>query len=200
MRIDYKKIFQRGLIAIAPLALTIALIGWICSTIESVFGAPLKAFLGDKLYFPGVGIVFFILITFILGTILNSILAQKIYRIGEDLLTKIPLVKTLYNSLRELMSYFKDEEKKKIGQVVRVEIAGTHMLGLVTREEFEGLPEAIADKGDVAVFLPMSYQIGGYTILVPKERITKLDMSVEEAMRFSITAGALSQKSPSNKG
>ncbi len=109
----------------------------------------------------------------------------------EALLVRIPLVKTLYNSIGEMMSYFGSKESKRQGQIVSVEIAGTKLIGLVTRDDFDDLPEGIGKGGDVAVFLPMSYQIGGYTIVLPRSQVTKLSMTVEEGMRFAVTAGVL---------
>lgn len=53
----------------------------------------------------------------------------------------------------------------------------------------EKLPEGFNDSDSVLVYLPLSYMIGGYTILVPKSAVTSLDMSMEEAMRFTLTAG-----------
>jgi len=65
------------------------------------------------------------------------------------------------------------------------------LIGFVTSEDFSGLPQAskAADKSTVGVYLPMSYQIGGYTVYLPKSQVDPLDMSIEDAMRFTLTAG-----------
>ena len=186
-------IFKRGLIAIAPLALTLALFFWFFNMLEGAFSVPLKAIIGEDHYFSGLGILVALVLIFLIGIVINSWLIQKCSIALESLLTRIPLVKTLYNSICEMMSYFKSKENQKQGQVVLVEIAGSKLIGLVTRDSFEDLPEGIGQEGDVAVFLPMSYQIGGYTIFLPRSRVTKLSMTVEEGMRFAITAGVLAQ-------
>ena len=64
-----------------------------------------------------------------------------------------------------------------------------HLIGFVTREDFRGTPFGLADADTVAVYLPMSYQIGGYTVLLPRRLIEPIDMSVEDALRFAVTAG-----------
>ena len=184
------KIFKRGLIAVAPLALTLALFLWFFNMLEGVFSVPLKALVG-KHYFSGLGILVALVLIFLIGIVINNWLIQKCSKGMESLLTRIPLVKTLYNSIGEMMSYFKSKENQKQGQVVLVEIAGSNLIGIVTRDSFEGLPDGIGTEEDVAVFLPMSYQIGGYTIFIPRSRVTKLSMTVEEGMRFAITAGVL---------
>lgn len=186
------KIFKRGLLAIAPLAVTIALIQWLFSTFEGVFSEPIKALIGDQYYFKGMGIILALVLIFLIGSIINNWVVQKISLAGEAILKKIPLVKTLYNSIGEMMSYFQSKNDQKQGGVVIVEVAGIKFLGLVTRESFDELPSGIGQEGDIAVFIPLSYQIGGHTVIVPKSRVQRIDMNVEEAMRFCVTAGVLS--------
>lgn len=185
------KIFKRGLFAIAPLALTLCLVLWFFGTVEDIFSVPIKALIGTY-YFRGLGILVALILIFLIGTIINNYIIQKLSQLGEKILTKIPLVKTLYNSLGEMMSYFGSKQENKQGQVVCVQIGGVRMIGLVTRDSFEDLPD-FANTDQIAVFVPMSYQIGGYTILVPKASVSKLSMTVEEGMRFAVTAGVLSQ-------
>lgn len=188
------KIFKRGLIAIAPLAATIALVQWLFSTLEGVFSGPIKAIIGEQYYFRGMGIVVALFFIFLIGSIINNWIVQKISHYGEILLKKIPLVKTLYNSVGEMMSYFQSKEKQKQGGVVILEFQGIRMLGLVTRETFHDLAKGIGEEGDIAVFLPLSYQIGGHTVIVPRSKVQRIDMNMEEAMRFCVTAGMLQTK------
>lgn len=63
------------------------------------------------------------------------------------------------------------------------------LVGFITQQHSEQLPQGLNIEGSVLVYLPLSYMIGGYTILVPQRNITPLDMSMEEAMRFTLTAG-----------
>ncbi len=190
------KIFKRGLIAIAPLAVTLVLILWLFNALEGIFSAPLKTLFG-KYYFSGLGIIVALVLIFSIGTIINNWMIQKISAFAESLLTRIPLVKTLYNSIGEMMSYFGSKDNNKQGQVVMVDLAGVQCIGLVTRDTFEELPPNIAKEGEIAVFLPMSYQIGGYTVLVHRSKVRKIDMSVEEGMRFAVSAGVLTQNKKS---
>ena len=187
------KIFKRGLIAIAPLAATIALIQWLFSTLEGVFSVPIKALIGDQYYFRGMGIIVALFFIFLIGSIINNWIVQKFSSYGELILKKIPLVKTLYNSIGELMSYFRSKEKQNQGGVVLIDVLGIKMVGLVTRESFKELPSGMAEDDDIAVFLPLSYQIGGHTVIVSRSKVKRIDMSVEEGMRFCVTAGVLNQ-------
>jgi uncharacterized membrane protein len=74
-------------------------------------------------------------------------------------------------------------------QVVAVTLpGGMRLLGFLTRADFDDVP-GVAGEGEVAVYLPMSYQVGGFTVLLPRSAVTPVPMSREEAMKFILTAG-----------
>lgn len=91
------------------------------------------------------------------------------------------MVKSVYGALRDFFSLFARRKGEKSLQVVAVDIPGTGMrlLGFVTRTEFTDVPNGVGGEGDVAVYLPMSYQIGGYTVFLPRKRVRQVDMSRE---------------------
>ncbi len=193
MKGKFGTIFMRGLIAIAPIALTIALVVWLGSFLEETFSYPIKEFFGTKYYFPGLGIIVAVVVIFFVGVIFNTYLVQKFNDWTDKLFNRIPLVKTLYGAICDLMSFFKGGEKKS-EKVVSMDWNGMRFVGLVTRENFNDLPAGVGEEGDVAVFIPLSYQIGGITFMVPRSAVRPIDMSVEDAMRFVITAGAPGKK------
>ena len=186
-------VFKRGLIAVAPLALTLALVQWLFGTLEQVFSFPIKALIGQQYYFHVLGIIVALVFIFLIGSVINNWVIQKISSMGNMILKKTPLVKTLYNAIYEMMSYFDSKNSQKERGVVMVDIHGIQLLGLVTREHFEGIAHGVGTQEDVAVFLPLSYQIGGHTIIVPRAKVRFINMSVEDAMRFCVTAGVLTQ-------
>ncbi|MBS0628253.1 MAG: DUF502 domain-containing protein [Verrucomicrobia bacterium] len=187
------KIFKRGLIAIAPLALTLALILWLFNTLESIFKPLMEAIVGPSHYFRGLGILVSLVGIFFIGIVINSWVLQRLSKAFEALLKRIPFVKTLYNSIGEMMSYFHSKDNRKEGKVVLVEISGMKLVGIITREDFLDTPKGIAEEGDIAVYLPMSYQIGGYTVILPKSCVKPISMNMEEGMRFAVTAGVLTK-------
>lgn len=182
------KIFKRGLLAIAPISLTIAILVWLLKTMEDIFGYPVKLIIGHEYYFPGLGLIVAIVLTFIVGSIINIFIIQKFSDWGDRVLKRIPFFKTFYNSIYDMMNYFNPKDGKE-GKVVMVEVYGIKTLGLITREDFHDLPSGIADEDEVTVFIPLSYQIGGMTILVPRSKLKAVDISVERGMRFMMTAG-----------
>jgi uncharacterized membrane protein len=182
------KVILRGLLAIAPIAITIILLFWLYNHLEYIFGAPIAYFFPDA-YFPGLGIIIAVVILFFFGLILNHWIAQSIYSWLERWMKKIPLLKTIYTAVTDMMSFF-NAGSSKTGKVVMVDIAGIKMIGLITRETFDDLPEGFASDDEVAVFFPFSYQIGGFTTLVPRSKIKPVDLSVEKGLRFVTTGGS----------
>ena len=90
--------------------------------------------------------------------------------------------------VKNVTHFFQTSPSGERDKVVEVTIAGQTLVGFITRENFSELPSMETDR--VAVFLPMSYQIGGYTILVPKSAVKPIDLSVEEALQYSLIAWA----------
>lgn len=183
------KTIIRGFLAIAPLAITIILIMWLYNHLEYIFGGPIQYFF-PNLYFPGMGIILAIVVLFILGLLLNNWLMQALYDWFERTIKKVPLLKTIYVSVTDLMSFFNAGKNKKKDKVVTVTISGIKFIGLVTRETFDDLPEGIGTNEDVAVFFPFSYQIGGVTTIIPRSMIKPVDFSVEKGLRFIATGGS----------
>ncbi|MGH8635764.1 MAG: DUF502 domain-containing protein, partial [Burkholderiales bacterium] len=103
----------------------------------------------------------------------------------------------VYGALKDLFGLFAGHEEGQAMQVVSVRLPGSDMraLGFVSRADFSGLPEGIGREGEIAVYLPMSYQIGGYTLFMPRAQAVAVDMSREDAMKFILTAGLKSASS-----
>lgn len=182
-------LFLRGLTLVLPLALTLYAAYWLLASAERLFHwLWLLAFPADW-YFTGFGLVLGIIAVIGVGALMNAWIGEILVSLLERLLDRIPLVKTIYGSVRDLMSFFSGK-KKGIGRVVTVDVTPEiRMLGFVTNEDASGLTSQKRDAERIAVFLPMSYQIGGFMIFVPRERISPVDMKVEDALRLAITAG-----------
>lgn len=187
----FLRIFGRGLFALLPTFLSVYIIikffHWADNTVSSL----LMRVLPENFYIPGMGILFGILFIFLLGLGLSNFLGRKLHEVVDNLFRRVPLVKSVYTAIQDLTDYFSPKKDKGDGsQVVAVNWPNLPVtsVGLVTRADLDGLPEGLNKPDRVAVFIPMSYQIGGYTAFVPKAWLTPLDMSVEVAMRSALTA------------
>ena len=183
--------FLRGLVTILPILLTVYIVWWLGTTAESLLGKPLKALLPPWIYHPGLGVAAGVALVLAVGLVMELYIARRIWSGLERVVLHIPVIKTVYGALKDFAGFISESSKQSsMGQVVRVTVAPQmHLLGFVTRQDFAGLPAGIADQDTVAVYLPMSYQIGGYTLFLPRALVQPLDMSVEEALRFTLTAG-----------
>ncbi|WP_018881534.1 MULTISPECIES: DUF502 domain-containing protein [unclassified Thioalkalivibrio] len=191
--------FLTGLAAILPAAITLALLWWLGSTAEEVLGGLLQAILPDLLYFPGMGILAGIGLLFGLGVLLQAYVVRWLFDWLEGLMQRIPVVKTIHGTVRDVTRLVSGDIHEQFGQAVLVQLPGTDfkLVGFVTREDFAGLPDSLGGPDTVAVYMPMSYQIGGYTLMLPRERIEPLELSLEDAMRYALTAGVSARQEKS---
>ncbi len=182
------KIFFRGLVTIIPIAVTLYLLFWIVSVMETLVGQILKAFVPEGFYIPGLGVIATLVLIFIFGLILNNFVISELVDRAEKKLKSIPFFKAIYSPLRDLMNLFSKSGSSGMKSVVLVEISqGTKILGVVTREDFSDMPAPLHDAIMVAVYCPWSYGMGGFTLLVPQSKIEPIDLPIEKAMSLAIT-------------
>jgi uncharacterized membrane protein len=192
------KLFLKGLAVVIPTALTIAILWWFARGAEQILGGLLKAFLPEGWYIPGMGVVSGVAMTVLVGLLTHVIVFQKLFALGDSILNRLPLVKTIYSALKDFIGYLSPDSKVAMSKVVLVRVPGQdfEQLGFVTREDFSRLPLTLTVEEPIAVYLPMSYQIGGYTLFLPRSCLTPVDMSFEEGMKLVLT-GAVSRESMS---
>ena len=185
------RIFLTGLLTVLPVLATVYFTLWLVTAAERFFGKQLEWLLPEEVYRTGMGLALAIVAIFLVGLLMHALLFRRLFALAERVLLEIPLVRSVYAALRDLFGLFAEHQEARALQVVSVELPGTGMrlLGFVTRQDFGDLPKGVGKAGEIAVYLPMSYQIGGYTVFLPQERVTPVDMSREEAMKFVLTAG-----------
>ena len=182
-----------GIAAIVPLLLTAYILYWLAVSSEEVMGGALKWVLPSAHYFPGLGILFGLGMVFIIGLLMRALFIQQIFHFSERILQQLPVIKAVYSAFRDLWDFF-SPKKGGLGSVVMVSLGDIKVIGFVTQQDPSSLPRAIQLDGGVLVYIPMSYMIGGFTVLVRHEAITACDMDMEEAMRFVLTAGITSRQ------
>ncbi len=193
--LSIRRIFLRGLIVLIPIIVTIYVIAAIIQAAEATFGAPLRATLPEDYYFPGMGVAAAVVLIFAFGLLLYAWFVRSFVRMAERGLESVPLVKSLYAAMSDLLSYIRESRTQDHSQVVLIRMS-PHMqlLGLVTREDISDVTHEGPGEDDrqrmIAVYMPMSYQIGGYTVFIPRAAVKPIDMPFEDAMRFILTGGA----------
>ena len=185
------KTFLTGLITLLPVVLTLYLLYWFVLTAETAMGTMIRRVLPADLYWPGMGSIAGLVVVFLVGLLMHAYVVQRLFAWGEEVLYHLPLVKSVYRAIRDFFNYFSPDKAKEFEQVVAVSIGDTGMqvLGFVTQATTEHLPEGFRGEDSILVYLPLSYMIGGYAVLLPRSAVRPVDMSMEEAMRFTLTAG-----------
>lgn len=182
--------FFRGLITALPLGLTVYLLYVFLSWSETLAMQLIRPFIG-KLYVPGMGLLLGITGIVLLGMLMSQRGMGKLLSLVELPFTNLPVVKSIYSSLKSFADYFSPQRDKTVQQtVVTLKLPGLalELVGLVTRQSVDDLPAGFLQGDRVAVYLPMGYMIGGYTVFVPRDWVQPINMSVEEAMRSALFA------------
>ena len=188
--------FFRGLISFLPIGLTVYVLYLFVTWVEGSAMRLLRPITGD-FYLPGLGILLGTGMLLVLGFLVSQPFMTRMLSWVELPFTNLPLVKSIYSSLKSFADYFSPQENNA-QQVVLLKKPDSEIsiIGLVTRQNLIDLPLDAQTRQHVAVYLPMGYMIGGYTVFVPREWLQVLDMSAEEAMRSSLTAWMGSAKNP----
>jgi uncharacterized membrane protein len=180
-----------GLITLLPVILTLYLLYWFVLTTETFLGGVIRGVVSEEFYKPGMGVIAGLIVAFFVGLVMQTIIARQVLSSIEQLVKKLPLIKSVYLSIRDLLNYFSSETKKDFEQVVAITIGetGLQLIGLVTQADMSKMPVGFNQKDSLLVYIPMSYGIGGFAVLVPRKATKALNMTMEDAMRFTLTAG-----------
>lgn len=190
------QIFFKGLIVVLPITLTFYLLFWASINIESLFGSGLRILMGQDLYIPGLGILLTLAFVFLVGLLVDNYVTGRFFAWLTQSLERIPLIKVIYNPLKDLMALIpgRSNEKDKPQRVVLVPLEGlgVEVMGLVTREDLDEIDET----SKVTVYVPFSYMLGGMTLIVPKGKVKKVNMPVDQALKLSVTAWIKASEEP----
>ena len=157
-----------------------------------------KAWWNDTWYVDLIGLAVAVVAVWLAGRFVGGLLGRQIYRRLERLLTSVPVVKHVYPHVKQVVEFLiSDERPMKFNRVVAIQYPrqGIWSLGLVTGEGLSAMRGAAGDA--LTIFVPSSpTPFTGYTITVPKQDAVELDLTIDEALRFVVTAGVLSPTRP----
>lgn len=183
-------IFWKGLLTLLPLYLTGYFLWWLLQSIESTFSQFLKPLIGSA-YIPGMGLLSALIVVLMIGLLLQIYITQYLNSILNRFIIKLPVLGEIYESLQSIINYLTTPAKPGGEEVVMVHFEDLNMkiLGIVTRTDFSHSPKGIGQASFISVYLPMSYQIGGFTIYVPKSSVTPVDLNAKQALKWALLAG-----------
>lgn len=185
----FKKIsvlMVQGLLALLPISLTLYFLVWLVTTIET----SLLPFIPPQFYFPGLGLILGLGFLLLVGLAVNAYIVSSVIGWGGTLLERIPIIKTIYGTIQDAVNLINIGKKQKMQSVVSVKITDSiHLIGFVTSHESAKILFKNSEK--LGVYIPLSYQIGGYTLYIDSDQLTPLDIDVEKAMRIALTGGSV---------
>ena len=188
----------KGLVAILPIGLTLYLVYWLAVTAERLFSGVLRLLLPDSAYWPGLGLLAGLVLLYLAGLAVNGFLVRRALRYGDELFARIPVVKTLYVAIRDFMRFFPSSgQGSDLKRVVLVPFGPGKAIGFVTAESAAGLGLDGRGTDLVAVYLPMSYMIGGYTVFLPRDVLEPTSLTVEAGMRIALMGGVQGSRAAS---
>lgn len=183
--------FIAGIFVLFPLIITIYILWYVFSFMEGILKPVLTFFIGH--YIPGLGFFLNIVIILLIGIFGRNILGKKIISFGERLLFRIPLVRTIYMTTKQILEALFIGRSYVFERVVLLEYPrkGLYQLGFVTREVSGELSSKCREKL-VNVFVPTTPNpTSGMLVLVPEDDLIYLEMKVEEGMKLIISGGTL---------
>jgi uncharacterized membrane protein len=173
------KYFLNGLAFLVPVVVTIYVIYVVFVKIDGLFKFPI----------PGMGVLATLVVITVIGFLASNFLTRWVVRIVDGILGRLPLVKMIYSSIKDLIHAFVGE-KKGFNRPVTVSLGGgVKAFGFVTCDSLEKL----GLKDTVSVYLPQSYNFAGNLIMVPSEQVTPLDTDSGDLMAFIVSGGIASK-------
>lgn len=167
----------RGALVSGPLALTLYILYWLFRTVDGLVPVGI----------PGLGFVLTVLLVGLVGFFSSNVIGSGVVESAERFLGRVPFVKLVYSSIKDLINAFVGE-KKSFDKPVLVQLSpevGVRALGFVTRDGLLGLGLA----HHVAVYFPQSYNFAGNLLIVPRELVEPLSASSGEVMTFIVSGG-----------
>ncbi len=191
-----KKYFITGLLIWIPLAITFMVLAWIVNTLDQILlwlpnGVQPRALLG--LDVPGIGLLASVLIVLCTGLVAANVLGQKLVQLWEAILARIPVVKSIYYSVKQVSDTLFSSSGQAFRKALLVQYPreGAWTIAFLTGKP--GGDAATHLSGDyVSVYVPTTPNpTSGFFLMMPKDDVIELDMSVDEALKYIISMGVV---------
>lgn len=191
-----KNYFLTGIATLFPLFITIYVVFLLFQVTNKYAGQYVNNLLLDSYGYsiPGLGLIVTLVVIIIIGFISSNFIGRKLFPIFEKILFKIPFISEIYPSAKQLSDFlFSSNKKSKFKKVVMVEYPtkGSYSIGFITNEELSGL-SSISEDNLISVLVPLApAPFSGILLLLPKDKVKVIDMSVNNAVKFIVSGGVI---------
>ncbi|WP_033565927.1 DUF502 domain-containing protein [Sphingobacterium sp. SYP-B4668] len=181
--------FIKGTLVVVPLAGAVFLILWIVASVDSALNLTEHFFEDEKghpIYIPGIGILTVIMVLVLAGVVFTNFVTDPIKNWINHQINRIPLLNTLYSSIKDFTEAFVGDAKKFNEPVlVTVNDMGLKKIGFLTQHDLSKLDLP----NEVIVYFPYSYSFAGQIVVVHADKVKKLNMSATDAMKLVVSGG-----------
>lgn len=204
----FRRYFIAGVLVWVPIWVTLLVIRFLVEIMDQSLALIPEAYQPQNLIgfkIPGLGLVFTLLVMFFTGVIMTHFLGHKLLALWERLLGRIPLVRSIYSSVKQVLQAILSSKGKAFRKVVLVEYPRREMWSIAfqTSEGFHVGEEKHIDrvgKDLITIFVPTTPNpTSGYLMVVPRSDVIQLDMNVDEALKMVISLGVVLPGSTPNK-
>jgi uncharacterized membrane protein len=192
-----RRYFLTGLLVVTPIWGTVLILKTLFVTVDGILGEAVAEMVPGH-YIPGLGIVMLILLIFTVGLLAANFMGRQIVKIWEDLLSRLPLVRGIYSTLKSMMDILSFSERGSYRRVVLIQFPknGHYCFAFVTGVT-KGETTVLGPDPLIHVYVPTSPNpTSGYFLLVPEREVTSVDITVEEAMKLIVSGGLYSPSTP----
>jgi len=187
-----RQYFVVGLVVVTPLGATIFVLTWAFRTIDAILGRPLEQTLGVRV--PGLGIVILALLVLLVGSAVQNAVGRRVVQAWNTALSRLPLTRSIYNAGSQIVQALLAGDRRVFSRAVLVPYPtdGSWAVGFVTNERTPILSQVVGEPC-LTVFVPTTFSVppSGFLLILPPARVRALDMSVEDAFKFVVSAGAV---------
>jgi uncharacterized membrane protein len=187
-----RKYFVVGLVVVAPLGATIFVLTWVFRTIDAILGRPLEQSLGVRV--PGLGAAILALLVLLVGWAVHNAVGRRLVQAWNTALSRLPLTRRIYNAGSQIVQALLAGDRRVFSRAVLVPYPtdGSWAVGFVTNERTPILSQVVGEPC-LTVFVPTTFSVppSGFLLVLPPARVRALDMSVEDAFKFVVSAGAV---------
>ena len=187
-----RSMFGRGVVVLVPLVITVWVLDGLFNTIDGLISPLFDEILHRHI--PGLGVVSMVVLIFLVGGLSRNLIGRGLLRAFENVISSIPLARTIYGAMRDVISAFQPGRKgKSFREVVLIEYPrpGLSTIGFVTNELTFAHP-GVDPAEMISVYLPNPPNpTSGFLVLVPRSQARVLDMTVEEGLKLVLSGGII---------
>ncbi len=185
-----RRYFLTGIIVIAPVGVTLFILGWIFAKLDAILG---RVFTAIGIRIPGLGLIVLVLLVIATGWAAQQAVGRRLFNMGREWLTRFPVTRSIYSAAQQITEQIVGDQVKFFKSCVLVEYPrpGVWAIGFMTGKASEEISEFIQDDA-VAVFIPTTPNpTSGFLALLPRSHVRPLEMSVEQGFKLVISGGAV---------